>query len=196
MTEVIDPKNPNRLLRVDARTYKGGSLGDAGVLGVSGKEPTAQKKAETVDIGRETVSGLTTQLRDYYDQLEKAGGISDPDKGLASNIGAGIASSGVGQTAGRLFGTQNQSLRNSIAQQRPLLLMGIKNATGMTAKQMDSNAELKLWLSVATDPTLDIKSNRHALDMIENLYGQGASKKRRASDKPGANVDDLLDKYK
>jgi hypothetical protein len=43
-------------------------------------------------------------------------------------------------------------------------------ATGMSAKQMDSNAELKLWLATATDPTLDVESNRKALDNIEKKY--------------------------
>ena len=130
-----------------------------------------QKQAEQVDSGRGTVSGLVTQLRDSYDQLANAGGITDPNAGKIGNLAAGIASSGPGQFAGRLFGTQNQSLRNSIAQTRPLLLNAIKQATGMSAKQMDSNAELKLYLSAATDPTLDIESNRKALDMLDKLYG-------------------------
>lgn len=131
----------------------------------------AQKQAEQVDSGRGTVSSIVTQLRDSYDQLDKAGGITNPEAGGLSNLGAGVSSSAIGQAAGRLFGTQNQSLRNNIAQTRPLLLNAIKQATGMSAKQMDSNAELKMYLSAATDPTLDIKANRQALDMLDKLYG-------------------------
>lgn len=133
----------------------------------------AIKQAEQVDSGRGTVNNIVAQLRDSYDQLEKGGGITNPESGAISNMGAGIASSGVGQTVGKLFGTQNQSLRNNIAQTRPLLLNAIKQATGMSAKQMDSNAELKMYLAAATDPTLDIKSNRQALDMLDKLYGLG-----------------------
>jgi hypothetical protein len=70
------------------------------------------------------------------------------------------------------LGTKTQSLRNTIAQQRPLLMQAIMKATGMTAKQMDSNVELKLWLSTATDPTLDLQSNMKSLDMLEQLYGK------------------------
>lgn len=131
----------------------------------------ADLKAVQTDSGRETVSNIVTQLRDSYDQLDKAGGITNPDGSPITNAVAGIASSGVGQAAGRLFGTQNQSLRNNIAQTRPLLLNAIKQATGMSAKQMDSNAEMKLYLQAATDPTLDIKANRQALDMLDKLYG-------------------------
>ena len=171
MTEVMDPTDPKRMLRVDAKTYRGGSLGSPGVLGVSGKEPTAAKKEETAATGKDNVSAQVTQLRDYYNQLSEAGGITDPEQGTSANVMAGIASSGPGQFVGRVVGTKNQSIRNSIAQQRPLLLNAIRQATGMSAKQMDSNAELKLYLAAATDPTLDIKANLAALANIDRLYG-------------------------
>jgi hypothetical protein len=53
----------------------------------------------------------------------------------------------------------------------------IMSALGLSAKQLDSNAELKLWLSAATDPTLDLQSNKAALDNLENLLaGKGKNK--------------------
>jgi hypothetical protein len=54
-----------------------------------------------------------------------------------------------------------------------MLLQAIMKATGMSAKQMDSNVELKLYLATATDPTLDVAANRRALDKIEELFGSG-----------------------
>ena len=132
------------------------------------KAHAAQSK---LDAGRQTVNDLVMGLRDHYDQLDKQGGITNPDKGAMTNLTAGIGSSGPGQAVGRLFGTQTQSIRNTIAQQRPLLLNAIKEATGMSAKQMDSNAEMKMYLAAATDPTLDVKANRAALDMLDKLYG-------------------------
>ena len=121
--------------------------------------------------GKETVSSAVANLHDLYNQLDQSGGITNPDKSSLNNVSAGAGSSAAGQTLGRLFGTKNQSLRNEIAQARPLLLQQIMKATGMSAKQMDSNAELKLWLSTATDPTLDIKANKAALDNIDKIYG-------------------------
>ena len=50
-------------------------------------------------------------------------------------------------------------------------------ASGMSAKQMDSNAELKLWIATATDPEKSIQANREAMDRIENLYGSGGAGK-------------------
>jgi hypothetical protein len=134
------------------------------------------KKQETVDSGRESVNSMIATLRDQYTQLLQGGGITDPDAGPVDNIKAGISSSGLGQFVGRAVGTRNQSARNQIAQQRPLLLNAIKQATGMSAKQMDSNAELKLYLSAATDPTLDIRANMAALDKLDELYGLGLKK--------------------
>lgn len=142
---------------------------------------SADTKAQVANIGKGTVSDVVASLRTMYDQLDESGGVTNPEKGVIDNVVAGVASSGVGQAAGRVLGTQNQSLRNTIIQQRPLLVQSIMKATGMSAKQLDSNAELKLYLSVATDPTLDVAANRRALDMIETLYGAGAPKEGGAS---------------
>lgn len=132
--------------------------------------------------GAENFDTLIGGLRDAYTQLGKMGGITSTQQGPLSNLGAGIASSGIGQATGKMFGTEAQSIRNRIAQSRPLLLNAIKEATGMSAKQMDSNAELKMYLAAATDPTLDLQTNLNALDQLYTLYG---TKQNKA---PGDNV--------
>ncbi len=144
----------------------------------------ADEKKRSSEMGKGTVSDVIASLRMLYDDLDKNAGITNPDRGAFANMTAGIASSETGQAAGRLFGTENQSKRNTIAQQRPLLLQAIMKATGMSAKQMDSNAELKLYLATATDPTLDVATNKRALDMIESLYGVGGTGEKPAA--PGA----------
>lgn len=130
----------------------------------------AQALAQRQADGANDVDVALGTLRDAYSRLEEGGGITSTNKSSGANAAASIASSGVGQAAGRLFGTKNQSARNDIAMSRPGLLAAVMKATGMSAKQMDSNAELKLWLSTATDPTLDVESNRKALDNIERKY--------------------------
>jgi hypothetical protein len=181
ITQVVDPKNPKQMLNVNARLYRGGSMGDPGVIGVAGREPgyvareekAATKQTET-DKSKGQVDNLVAQLGSYYDALSDEGGITSTGLRAGSNVMAGLASSGLGQATGRLFGTQAQSQRNSIVQTRPLLVQAIKNATGMSAKQMDSNVELKMMLATATDPTLDIESNRRALANLAALYGTGS----------------------
>lgn len=134
----------------------------------------ADIKAQTVGIGKQTVDTLISGLKDEYNKLYAGGGITSAEQPGMANLPGAIGSSAVGQMAGKLFGTENQSARNTIAQSRPLLLQAIKNATGMSAKQMDSNVELKMYLAAATDPTLDYESNMKALQQLENLYGSGS----------------------
>jgi len=130
-------------------------------------------------------------LRTKYKQLDEMGGIVNPDKSTISNIIAGAESSSLGQIVGGKLGTQAQSLRNEIAQARPLLLQSIKQATGMSSKQMDSNAELQLYLRSATDPNIDIKANLAALDNIQSLYGSGKLQATGANNKTN-----LTEEYK
>ena len=141
---------------------------------IGGTPYSAAQEAKDVQkqSGAENFDKLIGNLRDNYNQLGTMGGITDTTKGAYSNILAGTSSSGIGQAAGRLLGTQAQSVRNTIAQSRPLLLNAIKEATGMSAKQMDSNAELKMYLAAATDPTLDLQTNLNALSQLESLYGK------------------------
>ena len=142
--------------------------------------PADGKQQQRLEGGG-TVDSIVLGLRDLYNKLDEKGGITSTTSNPLSNLGAGIGSSGAGQFAGRMFGTENQSLRNGVAQTRPLLLQAIMKATGMSAKQMDSNTELKLYLSTATDPTLDVQTNKRALDMIEKLYGSGAKQAKTST---------------
>lgn len=133
----------------------------------------ADQKAQMKTSGEGTVDSVVADLRDKYTQLNEGGGIVNDKDGALGNIGARIASTGLGQTVGGAVGTRNQTSRDNIAMTRPLLLQAIMKATGMSAKQMDSNAELKLYLATATDPTRGYQANMDALQRIEELYGGG-----------------------
>ena len=132
----------------------------------------SQAQAQLKATGAADVDAAVGTLRDAYGRLEKGGGITSTKGNALSNMTAAASSSALGQAVGKTLGTQNQSARNDIAMTRPALLAALMKATGMSAKQMDSNAELKLWLATATDPTLDVESNRRALDAIERKYLQ------------------------
>jgi hypothetical protein len=133
----------------------------------------ANKGDTATDSGKELLTSQVISLRDTYDALSEKGGIVDTKAPWYKNLGAWVSSTGPGQTVGKALGTDTQSLRNTIAQSRPLLLNAIKQATGMTAKQMDSNVELQMYLRAATDPTADIQSNRKALQKLNDLFGLG-----------------------
>lgn len=135
----------------------------------------AQAASQRQADGATDVDVALSSLRDAYDRLEKGGGITSTQNNPLANLSASASSSAIGQGVGKMLGTQNQSARNDIAMGRPALLAALMKATGMSAKQMDSNAELKLWLTTATDPTLDVESNRRALANIEKKYLKNGS---------------------
>jgi hypothetical protein len=131
----------------------------------------ADLKTQAKMSGAGDVSTEIVKLKDSYDKLYAGGGITDPSLKIGSNLAGKASSSDIGQAIGSTFGTKNATERDKISQTRPLLMGAIMKATGMSAKQIDSNAELKLWLSTATDPKKSYEANMEALQNIENLYG-------------------------
>lgn len=123
--------------------------------------------------GQQNVASTAATLENLYNQLEGAGAaVSTKQTGL-QNLSARTRSGVVGQALGRTFGTQEQSIRNQIGMQIPNLINDIRSATGMSAKAMDSNAELQFYLKMATDPNADIEANRAALTTIRQKYLAG-----------------------
>ncbi len=183
--------------------YRWTQSGDLEAIKGGPADVKGQQKESEKEGGRSEVNTQVATMRDLYNQLDEMGAITSPARGAVANIKAAAASSEGGQMVGRALGTEAQSIRNTIKQQRPLLLQAIKRATGMTAKQMDSNVELQLYLSAATDPTLDIEANLKALDNLDRLYGLGEAAPARGGPttrgrgKPSAapSVEDLLNKY-
>lgn len=140
----------------------------------------AQKKQQTGEA-KEQLSAAVAQLKSQYDTLKSGGGIPSREGGALSNIGARLGSSGLGQMVGGAIGTENQIARQSIEQTRPLLLNLIKNATGMSAQQMNSNAEMQMYLKAATDPTLSYEANMNALQNLDKMFGLGINKFDKSS---------------
>jgi hypothetical protein len=148
-------------------------------LGASLWSPQAAKFAQenaSKGTGRAALSDTLNVLAGQYNALNEGMGMPSTQNKWGSNLGAKLATTGVGQWTGQVFGTENQKARDIISQTRPLLLADIKKATGMTASEMNSNAELQMWLSVATDPTKGYEANMEALKNLENKFGLGRAK--------------------
>lgn len=177
--EIIDPNNPAQMIRVDANAfnadrYKAGDK--TGFLGVSGKEPAAAKRDADAEKGMTLLTTQLDGLRSAYGVLNTNRAIPSDQRSAISNAGASVQTSTPGQMLGRFTGTQEQSLRNEIQSSRLLLLRGISQATGMSAKNLDSNTELKMWLSAVTDPSNSYESNMKVLDNIEKFAQKNAGK--------------------
>ncbi len=148
------------------------------------------EKANTKSEAKDQLTATVEQLKGKYDTLLQEGGIVSTQAGGMENIGARLSSSGVGRAVGGAVGTKTQEQRQSIEQTRPLLLNLIKNATGMSAQQMNSNAEMQLYLNAATNPDLSYEANMDALKNLDRLFGLGTAadkieKSIAAPQKPG-----------
>jgi len=203
VVQIVDPKDSTRMISVDARTGR--------FIGESGKEPAAAARDAKTAVGKNELASELDNIRGAYENLNQMRAIPSTGRNVLSNIAAGTAASGVGQTLGRLAGTPEQSERDVIKSGRLRLVNAIKNATGMSAQQLNSNVELKNMLDSVTDPSQSIETVNRILDQIQETYLTGAapSMGRPGAAKPAArpsapaapagkgkpSVDDLLKKY-
>lgn len=145
----------------------------------------AEKKAAEKLPGRKQVSTIINKIRTAYEQLDKAQAIPSETRGGFANAMDYIASSSLGREAQKMVGTKSSKYLSEIINSRKLLATAIKNATGMSAQEMNSNVELQLTLDALTDPTQGIEAARSTLGTLEELYGiprtAPAQNKRRTS---------------
>lgn len=193
---VPDPADPKRTITIKGRTDQYGrvvpaEMGavplsvDASATGgttinpsVVRTPPTAgqERQAETARLkeeGQNTVSTVLSTLNKQYQGLVNEGGITDTSKSTLANLKASASSNVAGQMVGSAVGSKAQQFRDSVAQTRPLLLNAIKNASGMSAQQLNSNVELQTYLKAATDTGLSIQANVEAMNNISKLFGLG-----------------------
>jgi hypothetical protein len=119
------------------------------------------------------VDTLLTKIRNAYETLNKAEAIPSSARGAGANIMDYLATTGTGREVQRAFGTKANTSLNEITGSRKLLATAIKNATGMSAQEMNSNVELQLTLDALTDPTQGYESAISQLDTLRQLYGMG-----------------------
>ena len=130
-----------------------------------------EKEAAKKIPGRKQVSTLIKKVRAAYEALDKAEAIPSESRGGFANAMDYFASSSLGREAQKMVGTKSSKYLSEIINSRKLLATAIKNATGMSAQEMNSNVELQLTLDALTDPTQGIEAARTTLDTLEELYG-------------------------
>ena len=176
ITTIVDPTNPNKMITIDARRYNGGSIGSPGVIGVAGKEPGAALRENKVEAGKSQLADDLDNLRASFETLDKMRAIPSTERNVLSNIGSATAATGVGQVLGRFGGTEAQVERDVINSARTRLVNSIKNATGMSAQQLNSNVELQTMLKSISDPGQSIQAALRIIDDIDNTYVKGTGK--------------------
>lgn len=188
ITSIVDPTNPNQMISIDARRYQGGGAGSPGVIGVAGKEPGAALRTNKVEAGKTQLADDLDNLRASFQTLDQMRAIPSTERGALSNLASGVAATGLGQKTGQLFGTEAQVERDVINSARSRLVNSIKNATGMSAQQLNSNVELQTMLKSISDPGQSVQAALRIIDDIEKAYvtGNGTLPKRNQPDAAAA----------
>jgi hypothetical protein len=154
---------------------------DIAAMNAANKRDLAGAKVSAKD---DKVAAGSTQANDIIDQmildfgsLKNKGGItSSKENNVGQNFGAWAASTGVGQTAGKVFGTAEQSLRNQITSNTRRLATAVKNATGMSAQEMNSNVELQTMLNSLANLEGDYESNITILNRLREFINKQNSR--------------------
>ena len=186
MTTIVDPTNPNQMLSIDARRYAGGGVGSVGVIGVSGKEPGTAIRQNKVEAGKTQLADDLENLRASFLTLDKMRAIPSTSRNPLSNIASATAATGIGQILGRATGTEAQVEREVINSARTRLVNSIKNATGMSAQQLNSNVELQTMLKSISDPGQPVQAALRIIEDIENAYVKGAEMPKKNAPGGGA----------
>jgi hypothetical protein len=196
ITQIVDPTNPNQMITVDARRYTGGGTGSPGVLGVGGKEPGAAVRENKAESGKTQLADDLDNLRASFTRLDEMRAIPSTERGVLSNLSSATAATGFGQALSRAGGTPEQVERDVINSARTRLVNSIKNATGMSAQQLNSNVELQTMLKSISDPGQSVQAALRIIDDIEDAYVKGTGMSKKNPKPVSPSIDALLNKYK
>jgi hypothetical protein len=135
-----------------------------------GEITDVEKKA----TGQGQLDVVTDDIINQFVNLNKTKGIVNPSNTAGENLIASVKQSGAGQFVQSIVGSPEQTLRNNIKSMEPLLINSIRQATGQSAKAMDSNAELNFYRMAVKAG--DLPSQIAAIDRIRKMYGSPTGK--------------------
>jgi len=156
----------------------------AALKGPSSAVLKAQEKAEKQAEGQLALSDTLSTAETLVKDLAKMGGITSTSKAPLANLVTSLQTGTVGQMGGRVFGTQAQAKRDELKSIRLQLLNAVKEATGMSAQQLNSNVELKTYLDSLGSEGMTAEANLAILDNLSRRYlkGEAAQPAKNKSD--------------
>lgn len=168
--QVMQPEQFRAWLAMQSPKQKRDFLKTATEQYYSTEAVTARNKMQK---GVDDMQRTVTEMANLYTQLQEMGGITDPDKSSAFNLGAWLKNTTVGQEFQKAIGSKEQAVRNDIKAQIPGILTAVKAASGMTGTELNSNVELQFYMKQATDTQADIWTNLAALRRLSDKFGGG-----------------------
>lgn len=123
------------------------------------------------ESGQQQFRAALGEARSYLSQLAEKGNIASTQNTPYENLGLSISNSMAGRAVQDALGTERGALMGGLEDLKPRLVASIMQATGASARSLDSNTELKLALDSLGSGTLERRLN--ALDTIEQMYMTG-----------------------
>lgn len=172
---------------------------------VAGEETRARKvaEAEAQELlsaeGRAKFTKAVNFLKQKYNALHSRGEMISSKLPWYENL-SNAAEAQLVQLVGNPTGSQNQSDRETIINQRNILIPLLMQATGANSRMIDSNSEAQRFLSAVTSPSQSYETVMDSLNNVEALFGAAVSSLRNQT-RPepllprGSKVDDLVNKY-
>ena len=154
----------------------------ASLKGPSAAVLKAQEKADKIAEGQAGLSDTISTAQTLVKDLAKMGGMTSTSAGPLANLITSAQTSTVGQLAGSAFGTKAQAKRDELKSIRLQLLNAVKEATGMSSTQLNSNVELTTYLNSLGSEGMSSQANLAILENISRRYLRGGT----AAPMPGA----------
>ena len=145
----------------------------ASLKGPSAAVIKAQERADKIAEGQAGLEDTVNVAKTLVKDLADMGGMTSTSKGPLSNLITSLQTGTVGQIGGRLVGTKEQAKRDELKSIRLQLLNAVKEATGMSSTQLNSNVELKTYLDSLGSEGMTKEANIAILNNISNRYLKG-----------------------
>ena len=136
-------------------------------------EQTAKRAAEEDPIKvQETFDKTLDNLVDQYRKLGEKGMLIKPGETSIGNRAAAVASVAAPELT-TILSPDRASGVAAIANMRQTALTALMGATGMSAKQIDSNAEMKAYLNSLSNPGQPVEAIVDTLNNLSQRFGRG-----------------------
>jgi hypothetical protein len=142
----------------------------AALKGPSAAVLKAQEKADKMAEGQAGLADTVSVAKTLVNDIADMGGMTTTSKGALANLMTSLGTGTVGQAGARLVGTPTQAKRDELNSVRLQLFNAVKEATGMSSTQLNSNVELQTWLKSLGSDTMSKEANLAILNNIENRY--------------------------
>jgi hypothetical protein len=182
---------------VDQKRYEA-ELAAAKDVDIAGAKTEAEKRA--ADFGKKKLQNIIEQMQKVNEQLKQAGGLKSEKQGLIGNTidtlrnsKVPVIGTEVGRAAEGVLDPKTAKLKQEYERLRALGFQFYKNASGLSASQMNTEKEQELALSVFGDTGGFYEANKSALENLAREYGTGGGEKPSGLDTTDPRIKRALD---